>query len=55
MNVDKKKRFSIKKYFDALLLRKQMTEKLSSLKGKQWIADRSCIIEHVFGEWGMVK
>ena len=27
-----------------------MTEKLSSIQGKQRIADRSCIVEHVFGE-----
>lgn len=50
-NVNRKKRFSVKReYFDALPLREQMTEKLSALKGKQRIADRSCIIEHVFGE-----
>jgi len=50
-NVKKQKRFSVKKeYFDTLLLREQMTEKLSNLQGRQRIADRSCIVEHVFGE-----
>ena len=50
-NVKKQKRFSVKKeYFDTLPLREQMTEKLSSIQGKQRIADRSCIVEHVFGE-----
>ena len=27
-----------------------MTEKLSGEHGKQWMRDRSCLIEHVFGE-----
>ena len=27
-----------------------MTEKLSSAKGKRRMTDRSCLIEHVFGE-----
>lgn len=50
-NINKQKRFSVKKeYFDALFLREKMMEKLKSLKGKQRMADRSCIIEHVFGE-----
>jgi hypothetical protein len=50
-NIRREKRFSVKKeYFDALVLREQMTEKLSGERGKQRMADRSCIIEHVFGE-----
>jgi transposase len=50
-NINRQKRFSVKKeYFDTLPLRKQMAEKLSSEKGKQRMADRSCTIEHVFGE-----
>jgi transposase len=50
-NINRQKRFSVKKeYFDTLPLRKQMTEKLSSKKGKQRMADRSCGVEHVFGE-----
>jgi len=45
------KGFSVKKeYFDNLLLRARMTEKLSSAKGKRRMTDRSCLIEHVFGE-----
>jgi transposase len=49
--INKQKRFSVKKeYFDTLFLREKMMEKLKSLKGKQRMADRSCIIEHVFGE-----
>ena len=45
------KGFSVKKeYFDNLLLREGMTEKLSSAQGKRRMADRSCLIEHVFGE-----
>ena len=32
------------------LLREGMTKKLSSAKGKSRMADRSCLIEHVFGE-----
>jgi len=45
------KRFSVKKeYFDTLYLREQMNARLSSQKGKLRMADRSCIIEHVFGE-----
>ena len=45
------KGFSVKKeYFDNLPLRERMTEKLSSVKGKGRMTDRSCLIEHVFGE-----
>jgi transposase len=45
------KRFSVKKeYFDTLYIREQMNARLSSQKGKLRMADRSCIIEHVFGE-----
>ena len=45
------KGFSVKKeYFDNLSLRMRMTKKLSSAKGKSRMADRSCLIEHVFGE-----
>jgi len=47
----KKKRFVVKKeYFDALPIREKMTDKLLSEKGKLRMADRACIIEHVFGE-----
>jgi transposase len=50
-NIRRHKRFSVKKeYFDTLPLREQMREKLSSPKGKQRTADRSCIVEHIFGE-----
>jgi transposase len=46
-----KKKFIVRKdYFENLPLRQQMTEKLSSLKGKHRMADRSCLVEHVFGE-----
>jgi len=45
------KMFSIKQeYFDTLPLRTLMTEKLSSEHGKKRMKDRSCVIEHVFGE-----
>jgi len=45
------KGFSVKKeYFDNLQLREAMTEKLSSAQGKRRMADRSCLVEHVFGE-----
>ena len=47
----KKKRFVVKKeYFDSLPLREKMTEKLLSERGKSRMADRACIVEHVFGE-----
>ncbi len=50
-DINRQKRFSVKKeYFDTLPLRQQMTEKLSSEKGKQRAADRSCTVEHIFGE-----
>lgn len=50
-NIHRQKRFSVKReYFDALPLREQMMEKLSSPKGKQRMADRSCIVEHIFAE-----
>lgn len=50
-NINRQKRFSVKKeYFNTLPLREKMTEKLSTLKGQQRMADRSCIIEHIFGE-----
>lgn len=46
-----KKKFIVKKdYFNNLPLRQQMTERLSSLHGKHRMADRSCLVEHVFGE-----
>jgi transposase len=46
-----KKKFIVRKdYFNNLPLRQQMTERLSSLEGKHRIADRSCLVEHVFGE-----
>jgi transposase len=49
--VKRGKRFSVsKEYFDTLPLREAMKEKLSSARGKQRMADRSCIIEHIFGE-----
>ena len=49
--MQRKKRFVVKKeYFDTLPLREKMTKKLLSKKGKQRIAERACIIEHVFGE-----
>ena len=45
------KGFSVKReYFDNLPLREAMTEKLSSAQGKKRMVDRSCLIEHVFGE-----
>jgi len=45
------KGFSVKKeYFDNLLLREKMTQKLSSEQGKKRMKDRSCLIEHVLGE-----
>ena len=43
--------FRVKKeYFETLALRARMTEKLSRVHGKQRMRDRSCLIEHVFGE-----
>lgn len=46
-----KKKFIVRKdYFNNLSLRQQMTERLSSMHGKHRMADRSCLIEHVFGE-----
>lgn len=46
-----KKKFIVRKdYFNNLPLRQQMTEILSSLQGKHRIADRACLVEHVFGE-----
>jgi len=43
--------FRVKKeYFETLALRTRMTEKLSGVHGKQRMRDRSCLIEHVFGE-----
>jgi len=50
-NAKTQKGFSVKKeYFDNLSLRMRMTEKLSGAKGKRRMADRSCLVEHVFGE-----
>jgi transposase len=50
-NIRRHKRFVVKKqYFDTLPLREQMTEKLTSPRGKQRMADRSCMVEHIFGE-----
>ena len=46
--VDKQETKRQTEYFDTLLLRKQMTEKLSSIQGKQRIADRSCIVGNAF-------
>lgn len=46
-----KKRFLVRKdYFENLPLRKLMTDRLSSLNGKHRMADRSCVVEHVFGD-----
>jgi len=43
--------FRVKKeYFETLALRARMTEKLSGVHGKKRMRDRSCLIEHVFGE-----
>ena len=43
--------FRVKKeYFETLALRACMTEKLSGVHGKKRMRDRSCLIEHVFGE-----
>jgi len=43
--------FRVKReYFETLALRASMTEKLSGVHGKQRMRDRSCLIEHVFGE-----
>lgn len=43
--------FMIKKeYFDTYKLRKEMIDKLSTPKGKERLSDRSCTVEHVFGE-----
>jgi len=43
--------FRVKKeYFETLALRALMTEKLSRVHGKQRMRDRSCLVEHVFGE-----
>jgi transposase len=43
--------FRVKKeYFETLTLRARMTEKLSGEHGKKRMRDRSCLIEHVFGE-----
>ena len=45
------KGFSVKKeYFDNLPMRQMMTEKLSSAVGKRRMTERSCLVEHVFGE-----
>ena len=50
-NTKKNKGFSVKQeYFDTLPLRTLMTEKLSSEHGKKRMKDRSCLVEHVFGE-----
>lgn len=50
-DIKRQKRFSVKReYFDTLDLREQMNQKLSSPLGKRRMADRACIIEHVFGE-----
>lgn len=46
-----KKKFTVRKdYFDNLPLRQQMLERLTSLDGIHRMADRSCVVEHVFGE-----
>jgi len=46
-----KKKFTVRKdYFENLPLRQEMFERLSSLEGKHRMADRSCVVEHVFGE-----
>jgi transposase len=39
-----------REYFDTLPLREQMTEKLLGAHGRKRMRDRSCLIEHVFGE-----
>ena len=46
-----RKIFMIKKeYFETYKFRKRMTEKLLTQKGKERLADRSCTVEHVFGD-----
>jgi transposase len=46
-----KKKFIVRRdYFENLPLRQQMIHRLSCLKGKHRMADRSCVVEHVFGE-----
>lgn len=43
--------FTVKReVFDGAPAREQMRERISSPKGKQRMADRSCLVEHVFGE-----
>lgn len=50
-NKNKYRDFRVKKeYFETLSMRAQMTEKLSSERGKKRMKGRSCLIEHVFGE-----
>lgn len=50
-HIHTRKGFTVKKeYFEALPLREEMRQRLSSPKGKQRMADRSCIVEHIFGE-----
>lgn len=50
-NCKSRKTFMIKKeYFETYKLRKQMTDKLLTQKGKQRLSDRSCTVEHVFGD-----
>jgi transposase len=50
-NKSKYRDFRVKReYLETLYLRERMTEKLSSEHGKKRMRDRSCLIEHVFGE-----
>jgi transposase len=50
-NVSTHRDFRVKReYFETLSLRARMTDKLSSEHGKKRMRDRSCLIEHVFGE-----
>lgn len=47
----KSKRFNVKReYFDSQLARERMKDKLRSVEGKVVYNQRSCIIEHIFGE-----
>jgi len=39
-----------KEYFETYKLRKEMLDKLSTPRGKERLSDRSCTVEHVFGE-----
>jgi transposase len=50
-DINRSKRFNVKReYFEATPLRKNMNEKLYSKKGRSIYNQRSCLVEHVFGE-----